>query len=569
MRRQAFLLVLVLLSSFALAVTATPLASADPACTPGGVYVVFARGSGQRLGEVEEKAFKTHLSYAFGIRGITNLAWAELGNLDGDQGDGQDPDTPSIEYPATRVDDWHAVSWIYGASVEIGLHELVKHLNERVKRPGCDRETIVLGGYSQGADVIGWALEGNGADPNWSFSPQVRRQIGFVALYGDPRSNRLSSPCPVFAQGNARCGYGDSAGILYGRYPYAPDSMAYRIGSWCDQDDGICNRAASMPGNHGSVYRNWWIWQSAATIADTAKYKVDELNVAPASIVIRAGSNVYGKVGLTDPWMLLSSDAIDVQASGRRIAYLNYRGELWVKDGIYGAWQNEYGPVTQYALSGSLLIIRLGTNIFGKVGLSDPWVQLNPSPVADVHVAGNRIVWTDTGGNLFAKDGLYGGWIQEYGPVSQYAISSSVLVMRLGGNLFGKNGLTDNWVQLNPSPVSDVRVAGNRISWMDTGGTLFAKDGLYGGWIQINGPVSQFEISEGLVIDRRGTDLDGKSGSLTSGWVWAFNATPAASFTVTGSRIAYRDTNGSLWAKDGLYGSWANMFGPTTQYILP
>jgi hypothetical protein len=34
-----------------------------------------------------------------------------------------------------------------------------------------------------------------------------------------------------------------------------------------------------------------------------------------------------------------------------------------------------------------------------------------------------RITYTDTSGNVWAKDGLYGTWYKEDGPVSQYAAS--------------------------------------------------------------------------------------------------------------------------------------------------
>lgn len=101
-------------------------------------------------------------------------AWAELGNLDGNNSI-----DPNWEYPAVGGIQW----WDhpgYHPSVAMGREELVQHLNDRVTRPGCDREAIVLGGYSQGADVIGDALQ----DPD--LHNNVLDNVVYAALYADP-----------------------------------------------------------------------------------------------------------------------------------------------------------------------------------------------------------------------------------------------------------------------------------------------------------------------------------------------------------------------------------------------
>jgi hypothetical protein len=127
---------------------------ADAPCRPGGVYMVWARGSGQKIGAPEVKQFQQQMAYALGVVGVTRYEWAELGNLDGEVGDGQPPNEPD-EYPAAEV-PWGIFNGDYDLSVRIGTDELVKHLNDRAAH--CPQETVVLGGYSQGADVIGWAL---------------------------------------------------------------------------------------------------------------------------------------------------------------------------------------------------------------------------------------------------------------------------------------------------------------------------------------------------------------------------------------------------------------------------
>ncbi|HKX73128.1 MAG TPA: hypothetical protein VJM32_03895 [Candidatus Saccharimonadales bacterium] len=64
-------------------------ASADPVCQTGGVYILWARGSGQTFNEVEAQRFQGHVNYALNAAGVTTHEWAELGNLDGAPGPGQ------------------------------------------------------------------------------------------------------------------------------------------------------------------------------------------------------------------------------------------------------------------------------------------------------------------------------------------------------------------------------------------------------------------------------------------------------------------------------------------------
>jgi surface antigen len=72
--------------------------------------------------------------------------------------------------------------------------------------------------------------------------------------------------------------------------------------------------------------------------------------------------------------------------------------------------------------STTLLVIRTGGTLYGKVNLTDPWVKLTTG-AADVRVSASRITYTDTSGNIWAKDGLNGTWAEEYGPADQYSAS--------------------------------------------------------------------------------------------------------------------------------------------------
>ncbi len=171
-------------------------AYADPPCmTNGGVYIVFVRDSGEVFDDKQATAFHQDVVAVLNEPPrVVKTAWSEAGNEDGvpnvdmDQPPGNYvsvlPDD-SNEYPAVPVDNWNAVNLAngnYGSSVNKGTDEFIAHLNDRVSR--CPQESIVLAGYSQGADVVGWALQRTGYG---SLNQTTRNHIGYVALYGDPK----------------------------------------------------------------------------------------------------------------------------------------------------------------------------------------------------------------------------------------------------------------------------------------------------------------------------------------------------------------------------------------------
>lgn len=301
------------------------------ACVKGGVYVLFARGSGEYFDDNHANRLHERLIGDSNKPGVLiqlgiPAAWAELGNLD------NNGKVSAKEYPAAGGDNpfstlygW-AVNPRYSPSVIRGRDELLQHLYERVVR--CEfagaRETIVLAGYSQGADVIGWTLG--------LLKPQIKRHIAYVALYGDPKfdagngAERRKGIKPWWVQGDAvgwrteyvlngaqkpACPRGQRAGrlcwptgqlrrgravevtiadsgVLGARQPYAPADMQGRFGSWCDHGDGICTgRAVSGVwgvGSHNWAYDNdkqpdnGWIAKSASVIAAATIAKISQLN---------------------------------------------------------------------------------------------------------------------------------------------------------------------------------------------------------------------------------------------------------------------------------------------------
>jgi hypothetical protein len=288
---------------------ATP-AHADPGCITNGAYVLFARGSGEHLNDDRARAFRDNVMGALAQKGMPS-AWAELGNEDGSvpvEADGTPPVFPnaSNEYPAVPI-DWpnnshNLVDGGYNNSVEIGRNELITHLNQRYSPGpigrGCTDETLILGGYSQGADVVGWALRSS------NLLQVAKDHIGYVALYGDPkfdpgplesrvgRVNFQSKwwwvrgddpgfryindfPLPVYQARNA--------GAMGARTPYVPSELYGRFGSWCADHDGVCTGivdgfAPAGQDIHSNKYQDVWIPASTAEIAYVAKAKHDQLN---------------------------------------------------------------------------------------------------------------------------------------------------------------------------------------------------------------------------------------------------------------------------------------------------
>ena len=280
-RAMMSVVTLVAAGSIVAALPATP-AFADPGCQQGGAYVLWARGSGQGFDDAEARAFHDHTRYALQAAGFSGVAWAELGNLNGDF-DRQDDLDPG-EYPAVPVTDWHVLPPFYGSSVQTGTDELVAHLNHRYGTAtgnwvsNCMQETLVLGGFSQGADVVGWALERDGGGGYSALSQSAKDHIGYVGLYGDPKRHGISTYCADtlwWTRGSPESCRSD--GVLGPRLPYARPYLTSRLGSWCDGGDHLCNGYVP-PGNHGTVYHDWWIWQSAGEIAAGARRKQCSLN---------------------------------------------------------------------------------------------------------------------------------------------------------------------------------------------------------------------------------------------------------------------------------------------------
>ncbi len=237
-RAAGFLVALVLVGS-SLPVTVTV---ADAAAC-GDVHLVWARGSNQPFGGFDFNTFNSDLRSRVGADVV--VTDYQLGK-DGGFGGFAYPAAGSLEVLAQAPFPFLPDNAYY-ASVEEGRAELVAYLADRAAT--CPGEVFLLGGWSQGAQVIGEGMRG--------LAREVRDRIAYVALFGDPvllTGNRLpslpflSSPLwPVscalgpkpWIRGSSPCWI--SGGYLGPRDPYVPADMELRVGSWCTFLDGVCD----------------------------------------------------------------------------------------------------------------------------------------------------------------------------------------------------------------------------------------------------------------------------------------------------------------------------------------
>lgn len=219
------------------------------------VDIIFARGSGSELKDKEYTAFIDQIGKRTGSN--VHIHTYDLGT----------EKYNNAKYPAVNTGDlgngnalgaWASSgkSNDYGKSVSLGRTELEGYLQKRSAK--CPNERIILGGYSQGAQVIG--------DANTRLTPYVSR-IDFIALFGDPKlylpegEGIIPDACrgvnlSVYRRDIGNC-HADN-GVLGARKPvYISTSLAHKTGLWCNASDYICG-TTKLPGEysgHGEYAR--------------------------------------------------------------------------------------------------------------------------------------------------------------------------------------------------------------------------------------------------------------------------------------------------------------------------
>lgn len=279
-RRVALFLTVAMLTTLVAPATAQEFECQD-------VFLMFARGSGQAVtASPETDAFFDGVIDRLdpGISVTTR----ELGQ-DDYGGDAY----PARGGYATLLEG--EASWTgpvtggdYNGSVDEGVSEAAAYMADRAS--ACPEEQFVLGGYSQGAHVMGQALS--------DLPTAARERVAFVALFGDPKLHTNDEiplgfdPRPLacrgetfpWRRGNIRC-YADG-GILESRVPYVPDDIEGRVGSWCDKQDGICTgNQTRIADNAHKQYPDAEIpeavREAAAALAERLPDRADMIDVLP------------------------------------------------------------------------------------------------------------------------------------------------------------------------------------------------------------------------------------------------------------------------------------------------
>jgi len=152
---------------------------------------------------------------------------------------------------------------------------------------------------------------------------------------------------------------------------------------------------------------------------------VDEYALSAGLIVQRQGADVYAKAGFADAWTQVASIATDIAVSGDRIAHRDAAHRLYAKDGVGGTWYTMADDVDEYRITPQLVVIRKGTTVFAKTGLTTAWVQIATDAI-DIQAAGTRIGHRDGQNELYVNDGTTGPYYDEASSVDQYRMSYGI-----------------------------------------------------------------------------------------------------------------------------------------------
>lgn len=226
------------------------------------VQFIFARGSGESLGDVSYSAWRENIIEqisGFGIRyGFYELGQRSYGGY---------------QYPAVAVSGGFGEfftllgayfssgdAFKFGASVEQGIGELKSYISQVGST--CSSTKFVLGGYSQGAMIMSGTLLQ--LDPS---------KILYVTTFGDPKlylpegapsSNPFGSPdaCRGINLSSYRTYVPDCKayeGVLGSYRPYQLPSYAGKIATWCNKKDIMCSSGLSVDNHTQYVSDNLYL----------------------------------------------------------------------------------------------------------------------------------------------------------------------------------------------------------------------------------------------------------------------------------------------------------------------
>ncbi|MCL2038727.1 cutinase family protein [Candidatus Saccharibacteria bacterium] len=290
LRVSAACLVAVVLTGVAINTSNPKNTSAAPTSGCYDVEFIWARGSGSGMGAAEYRAFERDIRQQLEAAEFKGVArFYELG-------------TSVNGYPAQKVFEPNlsglgvvagaklsaGAAFAYGDSVKLGVDELQNYINTRLV--ACPRTYFALGGYSQGAQVIGDTLV--------KLPEAIDTQVLYSVLYGDPKlylpEGASWSPSgvrqiPPACKGEGLSGYRGHVpkcqtheGVLGGRRPYLQKFQTNKVATYCNAEDLICGstRNTLQPlawGGHEAYIRNGLIKDGAQRILGAVRAQLPAL----------------------------------------------------------------------------------------------------------------------------------------------------------------------------------------------------------------------------------------------------------------------------------------------------
>lgn len=226
------------------------------------VQFIFARGSGESLDAGSKRAWQKALEDKLRLSSL-KYSFYELGSKS----------WSGNQYPAVSVGGSLAgglnlvgayigggKAFQYGASVKTGMAELKAYLDHVSKT--CPETKFVLGGYSQGGQVISSTMPKLSAE-----------KVIYAATFGDPKlylpegSGLIPPACRGKNYSNYRLYVPNCRaheGILDGTNPYQMPQYIDKLGVWCNKDDIMCSGAANL--NAHTAYVRNGLYDAAAKV---------------------------------------------------------------------------------------------------------------------------------------------------------------------------------------------------------------------------------------------------------------------------------------------------------------
>lgn len=246
------------------------------------VEFIFARGSGSSLNDGDVQKWQEEITYKLKSSSIS-YNFYELGSRSYN----------NAKYPAISVGFENATSFFnslsaifakarigdFNKSVEQGVSELSGRIASVNK--SCPDTKFVLGGYSQGAVVIGRAIR-----------KLPSSKIIYAATFGDPylylpegyglfpdacRNKNLSEYRIYAPDCHTR------SGLLGTNRPYVPSGYSGKVGLWCVRKDIFCSSSFKLNNPIGSHL----------------SYKTDGIYSMAATTIVSKANSSYSRSGIT------------------------------------------------------------------------------------------------------------------------------------------------------------------------------------------------------------------------------------------------------------------------------